>query len=143
MTHVLVPIDESPLSTQALEHALESHPDADVTVIHVIDFVEAGYQAPVGGTIPGHWEDWYESQEDEAEALFDEARETAAEHDADVETELFLGRPDRSIVSYAEDEDVDHIVMGSHGRTGVKRILVGSVAEKVVRRAPCPVTVVR
>jgi nucleotide-binding universal stress UspA family protein len=43
----------------------------------------------------------------------------------------------------AEDHDVDGIVMGSHGRSGISRVLLGSVAETAVRRAPCPVTIVR
>ena len=53
------------------------------------------------------------------------------------------GKPAREIVSYAEKGDVDHIVMGSRGRSGLSRLLLGSVAETVVRRAPTPVTVVR
>jgi nucleotide-binding universal stress UspA family protein len=52
-------------------------------------------------------------------------------------------RPARAIVDYAEEHDVAHTVVGSHGRTGVTRVLLGSVAENVMRRAPCPVTVVR
>ncbi|MFW6265865.1 MAG: universal stress protein, partial [Halanaeroarchaeum sp.] len=44
---------------------------------------------------------------------------------------------------YVEETDVDHVVIGSHGRSGVGRILLGSVAERVVRRSPTPVTVVR
>jgi nucleotide-binding universal stress UspA family protein len=54
-----------------------------------------------------------------------------------------IGRPSRAIVEYAEEHDIDHIVMGSHGRSGVTRILLGSVAETVVRRSPVPVTIVR
>ena len=52
------------------------------------------------------------------------------------------GKPTRVIVDYAEDEFIDHVVMGSHGRQGVSRLL-GSVAKTVVRRSPVPVTVTR
>jgi len=67
----------------------------------------------------------------------------AADSDADLETERTVGDPAREIVDYAEDHEIDQIVMGSHGRTGATRLLLGSVAELVVRRSPVPVTVVR
>ena len=52
---------------------------------------------------------------------------------------LITGEPAAAIVRLAEDENVDMIVMGTHGRTGLSRLLMGSVAEAVVRRAKCPV----
>lgn len=55
------------------------------------------------------------------------------------EHRLVSGDPASEIVRLAEDEDVDLIVLGTHGRTGLKRLLMGSVAEAVVRRATCPV----
>jgi nucleotide-binding universal stress UspA family protein len=60
-----------------------------------------------------------------------------------VDTTAEVGGPANAIVECAEEESVDHIVTGSHGRSGVTRILLGSVAETVVRRSPVPVTVVR
>jgi nucleotide-binding universal stress UspA family protein len=54
-----------------------------------------------------------------------------------------VGKPARAIVEYADDHDIDQIVMGSHGRSGVTRILLGSVAESVVRDSTVPVTVAR
>lgn len=59
-----------------------------------------------------------------------------------VETEVLSGVPARQILAYARRRGVDLIVMGTHGRTGVSRTLLGSVAEAVVRRAPCPVLTV-
>jgi nucleotide-binding universal stress UspA family protein len=56
---------------------------------------------------------------------------------------LTMGDPAGEIVRIAEDEKADMIVLGTHGRTGVTRLLMGSVAEVVVRRAPCPVLVYR
>jgi nucleotide-binding universal stress UspA family protein len=141
--HVLVPLDDSPLSDHALEYALENHDDGEITVLHVLDFVEAGYGASMESTLPSYWEEWYETATAEAEELFTDAQATADEYGVDLRTETFVGQPARTIVEFAEDEGVDHLVMGSHGRTGLSRIIVGSVAEKVVRRAPCPVTVVR
>jgi nucleotide-binding universal stress UspA family protein len=60
-----------------------------------------------------------------------------------LETEIVMGRPARAIVEFAEANEVDGIVLGSHGRDRVAQVLLGSTAETVVRRAPCPGTVVR
>jgi nucleotide-binding universal stress UspA family protein len=60
----------------------------------------------------------------------------------EVEMKLMEGQPYREIVRAAEDTHAQLIVMGSHGRTGLAHILLGSVAERVVRKAPCPVIVV-
>jgi len=138
---VLVPLDGSPQSSDALEHALEEFADDEITVFHVIDPIDAGYNAPVG--LPGGSEEWYEGAKDEAEALFEEAQKVADEYDITLKNATEMGRPSRTIVEYADDEGFDHIVMGSHGRSGVSRILLGSVAETVVRRATVPITVVR
>jgi nucleotide-binding universal stress UspA family protein len=89
----------------------------------------------------------------EGEDLDDPARERASEvlpavtarvdGAADVETVHAVGDPAEEIVAYAEANDVDHVVLGSHGRQGMSRLLLGSVAETVVRGSPVPVTVVR
>jgi nucleotide-binding universal stress UspA family protein len=141
MTKILVPIDGSQQSRDALEYALEHFKDADLTVINVIDPIEAGYTAQA--TVPGYSEQWFEQAQESAEELFDEAQQPADEYDHELDTTTEVGRPSRTIVEYAEENDVDHIVMGSHGRSGVTRILLGSVAESVVRRSPMPVTIVR
>ena len=141
--HVLVPMDASPLSADALDHALEKHEDAEFTVIHVLDFVDAGYGAPMESTLPGYWEEWYESANEEAESLFEDAQAQADDYDVDLDTDAIVGQPGRSIVEYADEHAVDHIVMGSHGRSGLSRLILGSVAENVLRRAHCPVTIVR
>ncbi|MFB6123694.1 MAG: universal stress protein [Haloferacaceae archaeon] len=134
---VLVPIDGSPQSEKALQFAAEEWPDADVLLLHVIDPVEAGYSPSV---LPGGSEEWYEQAKATAEKLFSQAREATGR---DAETRVEVGRPPQTIVDVAEEADVDHVVIGSHGRTGVSRVLLGSVAEHVVRRSPAPVTVVR
>jgi nucleotide-binding universal stress UspA family protein len=139
--HVLVPADGSEQSKKALEHALAEFPDAEITVLNVIDPIDVGYSSTVG--MPGYSEEWYEESKENAEQLFDDAQETADEYGVTLVTETELGRPSQVIVKYADENDVDQIIMGSHGRSGVSRILLGSVAETVVRRSPIPVTVVR
>ena len=64
-------------------------------------------------------------------------------HGVSCETRLVHGVPWQGIVGLAEKEEVDLIVMGTHGRTGLMRVLMGSVAEAVVRHAPCPVLTIR
>lgn len=141
--HVLVPLDGSEQADHAFEHVLEEFPGATVTLLHVINPARAGYAAQAG--IPSFSEEWYENAEAEAEELFDDATTRAREHgfEGSIETDTEIGNPSRVVVEYAEENDADHIVMGSHGREGITRVLLGSVAETVVRRSPVPVTVVR
>ncbi|WP_158055840.1 universal stress protein [Halorussus halophilus] len=138
---ILVPIDGSPQSDDALDYALEEFADDDLTLLHVIDPSDAGYSTSVG--MPGGSEEWYEGAKDESEALFEDAQAEADEYGVEFDTATEVGQPSRTIVEYAEEHGFDQIVMGSHGRSGMSRILLGSVAEKVVRRSPIPVTVVR
>ncbi len=71
------------------------------------------------------------------------ARERDAANGIEIETDFLTGSVSRVIIKYVDEHDIDHIVIGSHGRTGLSRILLGRVAEKVTRWSPVPVTVVR
>ena len=136
---VLVPIDGSEGAWHALDHAAAEHPDARLTLLFVINPVGAG----AGGQADdiGYAEEWYETAEQRAEALFDDAADRLDGRTFD--SEITVGRPAHAIVAFAEEHPIDAVVMGSHGRKGVSRILLGSVAETTVRRSPVPVTVVR
>lgn len=145
--NVLVPIDGSPLSLEALRHALTEFPDASITVLHVVDLFEPGYGAypdfetsyePLMGS-----EEWYERAEEISEQIFDDAQELADDYDREVSTTSEIGDPKRIIVDYADEEDIDHIVLGAHGRGAEERPVFGSIAEIVARRATVPVTIVR
>ena len=140
---VLVPVDGSPQSEKALDHAMATFPDADLVALTAVDPVAAGYAATPGPDASGYPGEWIEQAHERADRILDDAVEQAAERDREIETVRVTDRPARAIVDYADEEGVDQIVIGSHGRTGITRVLLGSVAEKVVRRAPCPVTVVR
>jgi len=63
--------------------------------------------------------------------------------DMDVEATVIQGIPFAEIISTAKEKEIDMIVIGSHGRTGISHMMLGSVSEKVVRKAPCPVLTVR
>lgn len=143
-THVLVPVDGSESSWKAFDHALSQCDGERITVLHVVDPVEGVYTDLSGGYYD---EETYDRAVERGEALGAAARNRAepvgALDSTVLETTVETGRPARTIITYAEEHGVDHIVMGSHGRTGVSRVLLGSVAETVARRAPVPVTIVR
>lgn len=139
---ILIPVDDSKPSWTALDHALEHHPDADLVALHVIDPVEwmRSETPATGGYLAT---ELYDEAEERAEAILEDASDRAAEYDVDLETATENGRPKRAIVEYVEENDVDHVIMGSHGRSGLSRVVLGSVAEAVLRRSTVPVTVVR
>jgi nucleotide-binding universal stress UspA family protein len=138
---ILVPFDGSPLSEKALERAVTRHPDAEITVLNVIDPVQAVYEAELKGLPSAR--NWVDRVADRADDLCAAAAERAAAHGCEVTTAVETGRPARAILDYADEHGIDHVVMGSHGRSGVSRLVLGSVAEQVVRQSPVPVTVVR
>jgi nucleotide-binding universal stress UspA family protein len=138
---ILVPVDGSPKSLQGLEYAVTTYPDAEITVLSVMTPHGAG-----GGDGPlsrDEYDRWYDGARDEVDDVLDDARGLAAEHGAEVATAVDVGEPWRAIVEYAEENDVDHVVMGSHGRDDDSPLPLGSVAETVVRRSPVLVSVVR
>lgn len=137
---ILVPVDGSNRSEEALEYAIETFPEASITAVHVL---EAGHGD--GGTLSGMTGNLPDESAamERSEEILESVRELAAERGAEIETQRGRGRPDRLIVKRAEDGKYDMIVIGSHGRDGVARVLLGSVAEKVVRRSSVPVLVIR
>ena len=146
-SQILVPIDGSPLSEKALSVALEEYPESTIQLLHVIDPTEPGYSYVSLGVdaydTPRHGSDeWYDRAEAFAEEIFEDAREQAGD-ETELVTETRVGRPDREIVRYIEDADVDHVVLGSHGRDRESLTLVGGVAEAVVFRSPVRVTLVK
>ncbi|WP_135303043.1 universal stress protein [Haloarcula amylovorans] len=137
---VLVAFDGSPLSERALTYAIETFPDASITSIYVINPIYSVIDVEAGGLPVA--EDWYENAKEEATRIHTTATELAAEQNTELETVTEVGKPAREILEYASDHDVDQIVMGSHGRSGIDRAFLGSVAETVTRRARLPVTVI-
>ena len=145
---ILVPLDGSPLSRQALDTALTEYPDCEVVALHVIDPTAPGYsyyldeqdlsREPLHGS-----KEWYERAETVTESLFEEALETAHRHERDLTTVTAVGSPEREIVDFVLRNDIDHVIIGSHGRGADSHILLGSVTESVAFRCPVRVTLVR
>jgi len=140
-SHVLVAYDDSPQAEQALSFAREAFPDADLTLLTVIDPADAGSRRRL--SLPPLGDEWLERARADAREHLAAAVERVDEPADGVETAIEIGRPANVVVDYADEHDVDHVVMGSHGRSGVTRILLGSVAESVIRHSSVPVTVAR
>lgn len=138
--HVLVPYDGTPAARTAVRYANEQFPDAELTFVYVMEpMADYGRQR----AFPGYTgEDEFRDEREKGEHLL-EAVVEEVDGQASIHTTLLAGRPSEAIVEYADDTGVTQIVLGSHGRTGVSRYLLGSTAERVVRRAAVPVTVVR
>ncbi len=135
---ILVPVTYSEESEKAVEFAVSRYPDADIRVLHVIN---PSYHYGTEGYFDyGHI---IEAEEKNAEELFERVSGIANGHDVTLTTETRTGQAPRTILTYAEEEGVDQIILGSRGRSGISRLLLGSVAEAVTRRSPVPVTVVR
>lgn len=138
---ILVPFDGSLLSHRALERAVTEHSDAEITILHVVDPLYAIYEAETEG-LPGARR-WQEEMEERAEELCAEAEKEVAEYECVATTAIRTGRPAHEILEYARDHKIEHIIMGSHGRSGASRLVLGSGAERVMRQSPVPVTIVR
>jgi universal stress protein A len=134
---LLVPVDFSRPSLAALRHALAlaSATQARVILLHVLEPLHASRLMDVAAVQRA----LRQAANGQLEKLLIETRKTwpAASR------ELRAGHPVQTIVALARRVQADLIVMGTHGRTGLRRSLIGSVAERVVREAHCPVLVVR
>lgn len=138
ISRVLVPMDDSEMAERALKYALEAHTDAEITVLHVV-----GEPSPwMGEAMSIAIEDDLETaKRRHAKSVLDRARDIGAECERDIDTDIGMGNPAKAIIKRAEDFDT--VVIGSHGGTLADRLFVGNVAQKVFRRSPVPVTVVR
>lgn len=135
---VLVPVDGSEMADKALEYALEVHGDAEITVLFV-----AGEPSPMmwKALSVAMDEGIGDAAREHAEEIFGAAREMAAAYDVELDTAIATGSPAQQIVDRAEDFDA--VVIGSHSGDLQSRLFVGNVAERVFKRSPVPVTVVR
>lgn len=136
---VLIAVDSEPVAAHAADIgiALARSLGADVAFVHVVD-ASPGYGAETGLS-PG---ELAAAAEREGKRLLEGFRLRLSLQPSVLEF-IQAGAPDAEIARAAKAWPADLIVIGSHGRGGVQRALLGSVAEGVMRRAPCPVLVVR
>lgn len=137
---ILIPTDGSDGVERAVRHAVDlAH--AHGATLHALYVVNtAGYGGlPMDASFEGI-DEMLRADAEEAVALVEAV---ADDYDVPIETAIIEGSPSREIVRYAEREGMDLVVMGTHGRGGIDRLLLGSVAEKVVRGSNVPVLTVR
>jgi nucleotide-binding universal stress UspA family protein len=145
MSKILVPIDGSEYSINAAKYAAKIAKDenADLFCIHVITpRIPYGYATSAASTT----DQYHEDINNMVESWFEKVRDIANnEGISAVKTETFIDVKSviGSIIDYASRKDIDLIVIGTKGRTGLKRFLMGSVANGVVQHAHCPVLLVR
>lgn len=153
---ILCPVDLSSFSLDALKLAvtLAESNDATLDVLHVIHnpFDEI-YMTGITQTDPALIDAYanepqrrakiLRTTEEHAEVLLKQYCHPIVRHYAKVRYHIHLGDPLEAILNSTEDLLIDLVVLATHGRTGVKRLLIGSVAEKIVRHAPCAVLTVK
>lgn len=136
---ILVPTDFSDHSEKALRYGVElaTKFQATLHVIHALEPVPSTYID--GGFFP------FEDSGEVAEALREKLHklEVPAPAGMEVVRQVCVGSPFVEITRYAKAHDIHLVVIGTHGRGAIAHMLLGSVAERVVRKAPCPVLVVR
>jgi nucleotide-binding universal stress UspA family protein len=146
LNKILYPTDFSEYSLTALPYAvgLTQQNDAELYCLHVVEmpheeYLTGEYMVPLN--IPHVPEDKILRT---ARARLEKfVTENLSEIDKKVTSRVLVGAPFVEIIRYARDQSIDLIVIGTHGRSALAAMLLGSVAEKVVRKAPCPVLTVR
>lgn len=137
---ILVPTDGSEHAAAAVDHAISIARTYDASV-HVLFVVDLGQVAMASDISP------YPQLIDDLRARGEGATAGIAtrirDADLDVVTEVREGTPSKGVLEYATNHDIDLIVMGTHGRTGLDRVLLGSTAARVIRRAELPVLAVK
>jgi nucleotide-binding universal stress UspA family protein len=141
---ILHPTDFSEPSHDALEYAkaLCERFDAELHALHVLPNPAAVPVMP-GSFVPPQLTESQQACRQEAAKLLASLVPNEWQERHRVQRVTRQGSPFLGIIEYAREADIDLIVLGTHGRSGLAQMLLGSVAEKVVRKAPCPVLTVR
>ena len=142
LKRILLPTDFSENSAGARNHAcaLAESFDDELHLLHVLEIQVSTMPDLAMGFA---WPQQIKESQQAAQRALEEMVKDPSLKERKVECALAEGSPFLEIVQYAKQEDIDLIVMGTHGRSGLAHLLIGSVAENVVRHAPCPVLTVR
>ena len=137
ITKILIPIDFSPTSLTALAHAeeLANRCGAELVLFSVIEPVVAPMEFNAAAIIEAN-------QTEQMTARLEKLRSTEVRHGVNAVILSSEGEPSALIISTAAEQQCDLIVMGTHGHSGFRRLLLGSKTERVVRGAGCPVLTV-
>ena len=134
---ILLPTDLSKYSAYALPYAVEMAKTYNAS-LHLLHVVETNWLGITGSAeFPGQTQEFIDTAVKAAEKEVEDLAESI--DGVNIEASVILGTPHAEVVRYARDNNIDLIVLATHGRTGLSHVLMGSVAEKVVQMAPCPV----
>ena len=144
--HILIPTDGSDTANVAVDHAVDhaAKYDAQLHALYVVDIDAVNFglgTEQVDRIRQGNFGEMTELKAN-ADAATGAVASAATERSVEVREQVRVGTPHDVIAGYAENNDIDLIVIGSHGRSGVRRALLGSVTERVLRSTHIPVLVV-
>ena len=143
---ILLPTDGSKHSVKAARYAAELAKmcDSEVNLLHVLEILDVDHPIEIGT------DSWIAPMQDEAKIkkaatkIMETTKKIFDEKKIQVETRYFIfSHPSEAIIEIAEKDNFDLIIMGSHGLSGIKRFVLGSVSDKVCHTAHCPVFIVR
>ncbi|MDD4923758.1 MAG: universal stress protein [Dehalococcoidales bacterium] len=138
---ILVPLDGSELSESALTHVIDITTDC-----HALEVILMRIREPLDPNVIGTLDakvavELDQAYRDEAARYLDKVVETLKEKGVKAKTEILSGNPAEEIIRYSQKNDVDLIIMSTRGRSGISRLVFGSVAEKVIRNSTVPVLI--
>ncbi|EFW91995.1 UspA domain protein [Haladaptatus paucihalophilus DX253] len=136
---ILVPTDGSPEIEDAIAEALDLAASTGGR-IHAVSVVDTREYSTLSDA---KWLTIERDRTERGESAIADVRKRADERGVPVETELLRGIPHEEILDYADENGIEVVVMGTHGRSGVEHFLNGSVTEKVIRNSTLPILVVR
>lgn len=145
LQRILVPTDFSEFSQRALDHAvgLADAFGSELHVLHVLTSPALGLGDATGTAYSKSFAEYEQDLREEAENRLKELPIQLPEPGGRITRATRVGSAFVEIIQYSKSKNIDLIVMGTHGRSGLKHVLLGSVAERIVRKAPCPVLTVR
>jgi nucleotide-binding universal stress UspA family protein len=140
--NIVIATDGSENTQKAISYGIEIA-KLSGAIVHALYVVDTSSFSSIPMSTEGGWEAMYEIMKTEGEKAVSEVKKQGESAGVEVREVVLEGHPVNEIIEFAENNDVDLIVLGTLGKTGFDRFLLGSVAEKVVRSSHVPVMVVR
>ncbi len=139
--HIIIAVDLSEANARIIKEAFAfaGQLQAKVSLVSIISMYVDYLHSDIS-LMPSQWEEIYDAQKKHAEKELTKIKE--ANNSLEIHIHTAIGNPKNDIITYAEETKADYIVMGTHGRTGLSHMMLGSTAEYVVRHSSIPVLIV-